>query len=111
MSTESFSYGVFLSHSAKDKVVMHPLAERLPVAERQHLKVWFDGWKIPVAPVCDRRDEGRRSQSAATAAKIDARLEHSRVLELMSPFPSPPAGTQPRNPTVIATQFPPSPAA
>jgi hypothetical protein len=30
MSSESFSYDVFLSRSAKDKVVVRLLAERLP---------------------------------------------------------------------------------
>jgi len=29
MSTEAFPYDVFLSHSAKDKAVVRPLAERL----------------------------------------------------------------------------------
>ena len=29
MSAESFPYDVFLSHSAKDKTVVRPLAERL----------------------------------------------------------------------------------
>jgi len=29
MSTDSFTYDVFLSHSAKDKAVVRPLAERL----------------------------------------------------------------------------------
>ena len=29
MSTETFPYDVFLSHSAKDKAVVRPLAERL----------------------------------------------------------------------------------
>ena len=50
-----FQYDVFLSHSAKDKAVVWPL----------------------VASVCDRRSKGRRSQSAATAAKNEEGLEHS----------------------------------
>ena len=36
-----FPYDVFLSHSAKDKAVVRPLAERL---RRDGLKVWFDEW-------------------------------------------------------------------
>ena len=41
MSTESFPYDVFLSHSAKDKAVVRPLAERLRQdggKERQNLE-------------------------------------------------------------------------
>ena len=37
MSTETFPYDVFLSHSAKDKPVVRPLAERL---RADGLKVW-----------------------------------------------------------------------
>jgi LDH2 family malate/lactate/ureidoglycolate dehydrogenase len=36
-----FQFDVFLSHSAKDKAVMRPLAERL---RRDGLKVWFYEW-------------------------------------------------------------------
>ena len=46
------------------------------------MKVWFDEWEIPVASVYDRRAKDRRSQSAATAAKIEEGLEHSHVLVL-----------------------------
>ncbi len=42
----SFQYDVFLCHSAKDKAVLCPLAERL---RKDGLKVWFDEWEIPVA--------------------------------------------------------------
>jgi hypothetical protein len=37
-------YDVFLSHSAQDKAVVRPLAERLPA---DGLKVWFDKWELP----------------------------------------------------------------
>ena len=74
-----FQYDVFLSHSAKDKAAVRPLVERL---RQDGLKVWFDEWEIPVASVSDRRDDSRRSESAATAAKIEEGLEHSRVLVL-----------------------------
>jgi hypothetical protein len=40
---ESFPYDVVLSHSAKDKAVVRPLAERL---QRDGLKVWFDEWVL-----------------------------------------------------------------
>jgi hypothetical protein len=42
MSTETFSHDVFLSHSAKDKAVVPPVAERLWV---DGLQVWFDEGK------------------------------------------------------------------
>jgi len=38
-----YGYDVFLSHSAKDKVVVRELAERL---RSEGLKVWFDEWEI-----------------------------------------------------------------
>jgi hypothetical protein len=42
MSLE-FYYDVFLSHSAKDKAVVRPLAERL---RADALKLWFDEWEL-----------------------------------------------------------------
>ena len=36
---DNFQYDVFLSHSAKDKAVVRPLAERL---RADGVKVWFD---------------------------------------------------------------------
>ena len=38
-----FLYDVFLSHSAKDKAVVRPLAERL---RADGLKVWFNEWVL-----------------------------------------------------------------
>ncbi len=40
---DEFQYDVFLSHSAKDKAVVRPLAERL---RADGLKVWFDEWVL-----------------------------------------------------------------
>ena len=40
---DAFQYDVFLSHSAKDKAVVRPLAERL---RADGLKVWFDEWVL-----------------------------------------------------------------
>ena len=40
---ENFTFDVFLSHSAKDKAVVRPLAERL---RKDGLKVWFDEWVL-----------------------------------------------------------------
>jgi hypothetical protein len=38
-----FQYDVCLGHSAKDKAVVRPLAERL---RQDGLKVWFDKWVL-----------------------------------------------------------------
>ena len=43
---DDFPYDVFLSHSAKDKAVVRPLAERL---RADGVKVWFDEWEIPAS--------------------------------------------------------------
>ena len=40
---QEFEYDVFLSHSAKDKALVRPLAERL---RADGLKVWFDEWVL-----------------------------------------------------------------
>jgi hypothetical protein len=60
-----FPYDVFLSHSAKDKAVVRPLAERL---RKDGLKVWFNEWVI--------------KPGDNIPAKIEEGLEHSRVLVL-----------------------------
>ena len=62
---EAFQYDVFLSHSAKDKAVVRPLAERL---HSDGLKVWFDEWEI--------------KPGDSIPAKIEEGLERSRVLML-----------------------------
>jgi hypothetical protein len=62
---DEFQYDVFLSHSAKDKAVVRPLAERL---RKDGLKVWFDEWVL--------------RPGDSIPAKIEAGLEHSRVLVL-----------------------------
>ncbi len=64
MSAE-FQYDVFLSHSAKNKAAVRPLAERL---RRDGLKVWFD--------------ERVLKPGDSIPAKIEEGLEHSRVLVL-----------------------------
>jgi PIN domain nuclease of toxin-antitoxin system len=61
----SDKYDVFLSHSAKDKAVVRPLAERL---RQDGLKVWFDEWVL--------------KPGDSIPAKIEEGLEHSRVLVL-----------------------------
>ena len=64
MATD-FKFDVFLSHSAKDKAVVRPMAERL---RADGLKVWFDEWEI--------------KPGDSIPAKIEEGLEHSRVLVL-----------------------------
>ena len=41
MGDPLFTHNVFLSHRAKDKAVVRPLAERL---RADGVKVWFDEW-------------------------------------------------------------------
>ena len=73
---DEFQHDVFLSHSAKDKAVVRPLAKRL---RQDGLKVWFDEWVLkPGVPLAHRMGEG----SGVRAAKIEEGLEHSRVLVL-----------------------------
>ena len=64
MSAE-FAYDVFLSHSAKDKLVVRDVAERL---RKDGLRVWFDEWEI--------------RPGDSIPAKIEEGLERSRVLVL-----------------------------
>ena len=64
MLTE-FQYDVFLSHSAKDKAVVRPVAERL---RKDGLKVWLDEWVL--------------KPGDSIPAKIEEGLERSRVLVL-----------------------------
>ena len=59
-----FPYDVFLSHSAKDKAVVRPLAERL---RQDGLMVWFDEWIPSPAGAGEgarRAGEGRMSAQA-----------------------------------------------
>ena len=62
---DEFQYDVFPSHSAKDKAVVRPLAERL---RADGVKVWFDGWVLKLGD--------------SIPAKIEEGLERSRVLVL-----------------------------
>jgi hypothetical protein len=62
---DDFKYDVFLSHSSKDKAVVHALAERL---RSDGLRVWFDEWEI--------------RPGDSIPSKIEEGLEHSRVLIL-----------------------------
>ena len=62
---DEFPSDIFLSHSAKDKAVVRPLAEQL---RADGVKVWFDEW----AP----------KPGDSIPAKIEEGIEHSRVLVL-----------------------------
>ena len=68
---DEFPNDEFLSHSAKDKAVVRPLAERLRV---DGVKVWFDEWVLKPG------DSIEKSQSKT--AKIEEGLEVSRMLVL-----------------------------
>ena len=62
---DDFPYDVFLSHSAKDKAVVRPLAERL---RKDGVKGWFDEWVL--------------KPGDSIPAKIEDGLDRSRVLVL-----------------------------
>ncbi|MFL6207732.1 MAG: TIR domain-containing protein [Pyrinomonadaceae bacterium] len=62
---DDFTYDVFLSHSAQDKPIVRALAERL---RADNLRVWFDEWEL--------------KPGDNIPAKIEAGLDHSRVLIL-----------------------------
>ena len=88
-----FTHDVFVSHSAKEKAVVRPfdslsasagerararcrnlhLAERLPVAVRQHLKVWFDEWLLKPGDSIPARTEEGLGQSRVLACPGEAR--------------------------------------
>ena len=62
---DAFQYDVFLSHSAQDKAVVRPLAERW---RADGLNVWFDEWVLqPEVPLAHRMGEG----PGVRAAKIE----------------------------------------
>jgi small GTP-binding protein len=63
--TDDFKYDIFLSHSAKDKAVVRPIADRL---RADGLHVWLDDWEI--------------HPGDSIPSKIEEGLEHSRVLVL-----------------------------
>ena len=62
---DEFQFDVFLSHSAKDKAVVRELAERL---KKDGVRVWLDEEQI--------------KPGDSIPAKMEAGLEHSRVLVL-----------------------------
>ena len=77
---DEFQFDVFLSHSAKDKAEVRPLAERL---RADGVKVWFDEWVLP-------KDEMRRMKAESELHPsllilhhlVEEGLERSRVLVL-----------------------------
>ena len=62
---DEFQHDVFLSHSAKDKVVVRDVVER---PQKDGVKVWFDEWVL--------------KPGDSIPAKIEEGLERSRVLVL-----------------------------
>jgi len=74
MSAEKFTHDVFSSHSSKDKVIVHPLAERL---RSDGLRVWLDEWTIkPGDSIPAKIDPPPRRSYGETREG----LEHTRVL-------------------------------
>jgi hypothetical protein len=80
-----FQYDVFLSHSAKDKSVVRPLAERLrqvgptvwPVPPERPCEGGFEEWEIrPSDSIAAKIDP----PSFRSYGGIEQGLEHSRVL-------------------------------
>ena len=69
MSTEHFTFDVFLNHSAKDKAAVRAVAERL---RADGLKVWFDEWVL--------------KPGDSIPAKIEDGLEHSEFGFRISDF-------------------------
>jgi len=69
-----FPDDVFVSHSAKDKAMVRPLAERL---RQDGLKVWFDEWVLKPG---DSLSPGERAR--VRASQTEEGLERSRVLVL-----------------------------
>ena len=49
--SEPFEYDIFVSHSATDKAVVCPLAERL---RKDGVKVWFDEWVLKPGDIGQR---------------------------------------------------------
>jgi hypothetical protein len=71
---DDFQYDVFLSHSAKDKAVVRPLAERL---RKNGLNVWP---VLPKPPRVGGFDEWVLKPGDSIPAKIEEGLELSRVM-------------------------------
>ena len=67
-------YDLFLSHSAKDKAVVRPLAERL---RKDGVKVWFDEWVLKPG---DSLSPGERAR--VRASQMEEGLERSRMVPL-----------------------------
>jgi hypothetical protein len=78
-----FQFDVFLSHSAKDKAVVRDVAARL---QQDGVRVWLDEEQIPSPAGAGeggrRPGEGRGENPDSIPAKLEAGLEHSRVLVL-----------------------------
>ena len=71
---DEFQFDVFLSHSAKDKAVVRPLAERW---RADGVKVSFDEWVLQPG---DSLSPGERAR--VRASKFEQGLERSRMVPL-----------------------------
>jgi hypothetical protein len=65
-----YEYDVFLSHSAKDKPVVRPLAERL---RADGLRVWLDEWEIKPGDSIPKKIEEGLERSLVLVVCMSAR--------------------------------------
>ena len=86
-------YDVFLSHSAKDKAAVRPLAERL---RKDGLKVWFDEWVLKPGDNIPAKMEERPTRSNILRnegsqmwryVKLTPAFRQTRALALHQPAP------------------------
>ena len=81
---DDFPYDVFLSHSAKDKAVVRPPAER---SRQGGFKVWLDEWVLLVAALCRAAATLGRSGKHWSGPNPHFSRQHS-AFSLSSPPPS-----------------------
>lgn len=92
--SDEFPYDVFLSHSAKDKAVARPLAQRL---RADGVKVWFAEWVLKLGDNIPHNIEEELERSrmlvlcmSANAFGSDwAQLESSTLRTGQRPFRNP----------------------
>ena len=64
---DDFPYDVFLSHSAKDKAEVRPLAERL---RADGVKVWLDEWVLTRPDQCRSATSGQQVEVARSVRDL-----------------------------------------
>lgn len=79
--SEAFAFDVFISYSAKDKVVVRALANRL---REDNLRVWFDEWELKPGDSIPSRIEQGLEQSRALILCMSANAFASDWVQLES---------------------------